>query len=87
MRIVAFITPTQRAVIEKVLRHCGLWAQHARGPPDRGAAPQPPDPGELGSTELAPRLSSPKSEVRYVSDPAFVDAAPPEPVWTPEGSD
>jgi hypothetical protein len=84
MRIVAFIRPAQRAVIEKILRSCGLWEQRSRAPPpDDQAAPRAPDPGELGSTELAPRLSSPKSEVRYVSDLEDVDEpAPAEPVWT-----
>jgi hypothetical protein len=69
MRIVAFITPAQRAVIEKILKHRGLWEERSRGPPpDRGAAPRAPDLGEL----------------RYVSDLEFVDAAPPDPVWTPD---
>lgn len=69
MRIIAFIQPSQRAVIEKILKHRGLWEERARGPPpDRGAAPRAPDLGEL----------------RYVSDLEFVDAAPPDPVWTPD---
>jgi len=68
MRIVAFIRPTQRAVIEKVRRHCGLWTQLARAPPLHDqAAPRAPDPGEL----------------RYVNDLEYVDEpAPAEPVWT-----
>ena len=33
--MVAFIEPPQRAVIEKILRHCGLWQASApRAPPD-----------------------------------------------------
>jgi hypothetical protein len=28
LRIVAFITPAQRAVIEGILRHRGLWESH-----------------------------------------------------------
>ncbi len=68
MRILSFIQPAQRDVIEKILEHCGLWLQSSRGPPPHDqAAPRRPDPGEL----------------RYVSDPEFVDEpGPAEPVWT-----
>ena len=35
MKIVSFIDPPQNEVIEKILRHCGLWKGSApRGPPD-----------------------------------------------------
>ena len=66
MRIIAFIQASQPEVIEKMLKHRGLWEQRSRGPPPGEAAA--PDPGEL----------------RYVADLEFVDAAPPEPVWTPD---
>ena len=34
MRVVAFIEPPQRDVIEEILRHCGLWrSSKARAPP------------------------------------------------------
>jgi len=34
MRIIAFIERRQTEVIEKILRHCGLWEESpARGPP------------------------------------------------------
>ncbi len=33
--VTAFIDPPQREVIEKILRHCGLWQGSApRAPPD-----------------------------------------------------
>jgi hypothetical protein len=41
MRIISFIEARQQAVIEKILRHCGLWQgplrtlTAARPPPDR----------------------------------------------------
>jgi hypothetical protein len=39
MKIIAFIERHQTEVIEKILRHCGLWEESAaRGPP---AAPEP----------------------------------------------
>ena len=35
MKIVSFIDPPQREVVEKILQHCGLWkASPPRGPPD-----------------------------------------------------
>ena len=35
MKVVAFIEPPQAQVIEKILRHCGLWQEPAsRAPPD-----------------------------------------------------
>ena len=34
MKIIAFIEGRQTAVVEKILRHCGLWEEgFARGPP------------------------------------------------------
>jgi hypothetical protein len=35
MRIVSFIEKSQADVVEKILRHCGLWKEHAsRAPPE-----------------------------------------------------
>ncbi len=35
MQVVAFIEPPQGDVIEKILRHCGLWCPSSpRAPPD-----------------------------------------------------
>jgi hypothetical protein len=43
MKVIAFIEPPQGVVIEKILRHCGLWnASSPRAPPavdDRGLPP------------------------------------------------
>ena len=33
MKVVAFIEPPQGALIEKILRHCGLWRPSAPRPP------------------------------------------------------
>ncbi len=33
MKVVAFIEPPQGEVIEKILRHCGLWDPSAPRPP------------------------------------------------------
>lgn len=37
MKVISFIEPPQEAVIEKILHHCGLWAEPARGPPAHGS--------------------------------------------------
>ena len=35
MKVISFIDPPQNGVIEKILRHCGLWQASApRAPPD-----------------------------------------------------
>jgi len=35
MKVVSFIEPRQAEVIEKILKHCGLWQEPAsRAPPD-----------------------------------------------------
>jgi hypothetical protein len=41
MKIVSFISPTQRHVIDKILTHCGLGEQPSRAPPCK------PDPARL----------------------------------------
>jgi len=41
MKVVAFIEPPQGAVIEKILRHCGLW-RPSRAPPRSGGRRPPP---------------------------------------------
>jgi len=33
MKVVSFIEPPQAHVIEKILRHCGLWNPPTRPPP------------------------------------------------------
>ena len=33
MKVIAFIEPHQDEVIEKILRHCGLWRESAPRPP------------------------------------------------------
>jgi len=45
MKVVAFIEPPQGALIEKILRHCGLW---------RPSIPRPPPPVDWGLSEFAP---------------------------------
>ncbi len=52
MRVIAFIEPPQPCVIERILRHCGLWRERSpRGPPGdcrvHGAGDDSP-PAEVG---------------------------------------
>ena len=68
MKVVAFIEPPQAEVIEKILRHCGLWqGSSSRVPPDtnglardlnfclstrRNAQPEPDHPQELTYVDI-----------------------------------
>ena len=56
MAVVAFIEPPQGDVIEKILRHCGLWCPAApRAPPAHEAAVHGPQGGSDGQTADEPR--------------------------------
>ena len=63
MRIIAFIERCQRDVVEKILRHCGLWEgplrtlPTARGPPN---------------TKASDRDASEPRELQLVLDPEFL---------------
>jgi hypothetical protein len=37
MQVISFIEPPQEEVIEKILKHGGLWEEPARGPPAESA--------------------------------------------------
>ena len=60
MEVVAFIEPPQAEVIEKILRHCGLWrSSAARAPPANagrdgmeGASPSDREPNELTYVDM-----------------------------------
>jgi hypothetical protein len=45
MKVISFIEQHQEAVIEKILRHCGLWKESAPRPPPK--EPQLENPHEL----------------------------------------
>lgn len=66
MKVVASIEPPQRDVIEKILRHCGLWHPSAlRAPPADGGPVHDPD-GDWDS-QKAPRQVGKMLEVRVLS--------------------
>jgi hypothetical protein len=51
MKVVAFIEPPQGAVIEKILRYCGLWQPSTpRAPPSRDGLVYVPDSDWDGQT-------------------------------------
>jgi hypothetical protein len=43
MKVIAFIEPPQGAVIEEILRHCGLWHASRAPPADEGSVHDPHD--------------------------------------------
>ena len=85
MKIVSFIECRQRDVIERILRHCGLWEgplrtlASARGPPRRTAqVPEPRcdlelvlDP-EFAAAEAVPSGTHRPRELQLVLAPEFL---------------
>ena len=66
MIVVAFIEPPQREVIEKILKHCGVWqASSVRPPPAVG------DPARGDRDELAGGSPGEPDELTYVDQDIF----------------
>ena len=67
MKVVAFIEPPQRDVIEKILRHCGRWhASSPRAPPAGDLRVYDPDGNREGdSASQEPR------ELTFVDEATF----------------
>jgi hypothetical protein len=55
LKVIAFIEPPQGEVIEKILRHCGLWNPSSpRAPPAADASVHDPDePRQLTYVDIA----------------------------------
>ena len=64
MEIISFIERDQRSVIEKILRHCGIW----EGPIRTLASPRGPPAGDQQTSDK-PR------ELQLVLDPEFLKAS------------
>ena len=62
MKVVAFLEPPQADVIEKILRHCGLW-HSSRAPPADGDFVHDPDAASQSDSD-EPR------ELTFVADDA-----------------
>ena len=85
MKIISFIERQQQEVIERILRHCGLWEGPLRTlatarPPPPASKPRPAEPGEL---ELVPdneflefqrreNQENQPGELQLVLDPEFL---------------
>ncbi len=64
IKVVAFIEPPQGDVIEKILRHCGLWCPSSpRAPPTQDGCVHDPDG--------APATSDEFRELTFVDDATF----------------
>ena len=73
MKVVAFLEPPQREVIEKILLHCGLWqASSPRAPPDVDGLVLEPDAAysdcAIGSLDQADQ----SQELTYVDIDTFL---------------
>ena len=64
MAVVAFIEPPQEDVIEKILRHCGLWPCSAARPP--------PANGKRNGVDGADRPDTEPHELTYVDMDTFL---------------
>ncbi len=66
MKVVAFIEPPQADVIEKLLKHCGLW---------RESSPRPP-PEEEGLVYVPDDEGDGWSDLDFVPDPDWEHELP-----------
>jgi len=85
MKVVAFIALPQGAVIEKILRHCGLW-QPMQAPPRSGG--RCPPPVDLPSPESGTGESLDDwSDADWFCDPAddFAQVGPDDSVYVDIG--
>lgn len=62
MKVISFIEPPQQDVIEKILRHCGLWQEPARGPPAESASIADRDAVQEALSELSEIVRVPIDE-------------------------
>ena len=68
MKVVAFIEPPQADVIEKILRHCGLWcASSPRAPPPGDGWVHDPDT----DSDSPPAASDEFRELTFVDEATF----------------
>ena len=82
MKIISFIERGQQDVVERILRHCGLWEgpirtlAGARAPPHRSA--HPPDEPELVmdpeflQSERLERQANAACDLQLILDPDFL---------------
>ena len=66
MKVIAFIEPPQGAVVERILRHCGLWQPSSPRPPPAEAGYDPDS-----DTDGAPPSAAASREQVYVDIDLF----------------
>jgi len=73
MKVVAFIEPPQGKVVEKILRHCGLWQSRSpRAPPDVDELVLELDAAYSGNALDAPNEADESHELTYVDIDTFL---------------
>ena len=74
MEVIAFIEPPQADVIEKILRHCGLWhAASPRAPPD-GDFVRDPDGNSQPDPDAPRELTFVPEDAIWAEAHGFLDA-------------
>ncbi len=72
MKVVAFLEPPQGEVIEKILRHCGLWhASTPRASPDVDGSVLELDAAYSTSSISSPDQADQSQELTYVDIDTF----------------
>ena len=72
MKVVTFIEPPQAQVIEKILRHCGLWQDRtSRAPPDVDGLARELD-SAFFTRRKSPQQSDQAQELTYVDIDTFL---------------
>jgi hypothetical protein len=75
MKVVSFIEPPQREVIEKILRHCGLWqSRAARAPPELDDLVLERDAAFAGRSLEPPDQAAEFQELTYVDIDTFLES-------------
>ena len=73
MKIVTFLEPPQREVIEKILQHCGLWQASApRAPPDVDGLVLELEAAYSDSSIGSSDQADPSQELTYVDIDTFL---------------
>ena len=73
MELISFIDPPQNGVIEKILRHCGLWQASApRAPPDVDHLVLELDAAYSDSSIGFPNQADQTQELTYVDIDTFL---------------
>ena len=85
--VVAFIEPPQGEVIERILRHCGLW-HCSRAPPADGDFVHDPDAASQSDSDEPRELTFVADDAIWAEADAFASIGPPgnfqNSTWKPD---